>query len=98
MKYYLTIPVKAKHIKIQARAKNKKFADAGLIEGGVNALFGGFKDIFTSKKSADAPRNQKIIDNRTGGMNLTYLLAILAIGAVVIVGAWVGFKKLKQAK
>jgi len=97
MKYYVVIPVKAKQVKHPKSAK-KKLVTGEAVAGGVTGLFSGLTDLFKSKKSADAPRNQKIIDNRTGGMDLTYLLAILALGAVVIVGAWVGFKKLKKAK
>jgi len=90
----ITEPPKKKPVK----KKNKLLALGEVVSGGVQGMFAGFTNLFKSKKSADAPRNQKIIDNRTGGMSMSYLIAILVVVVLVIVIMWVGIKKIKAKK
>jgi len=79
--------------------KKKKFAIGEIVGGGISGLFSGIAGLFKPKKEAQPKeRYQVVVDNRTRGINLTYIIAILTVVIVVIVIMWVGIKKLKAKK
>lgn len=85
------------------RKKRKKqyFIDGiiNAINAAVETNFKIFKD-FQARGDAKgkAGRYENVIDKRTGGMSLSYIIAIIAVIILIIVGTWFGFKKVAGTK
>jgi len=95
------IPLEIMEPQKKKPVKKKKFFVGDIISG-VTGIFTGVASLVTNKKQKEkAPpkeRYQVIVDNRTGGVNLSYIIAILTVVILIIVIMWVGIKKLKAKK
>ncbi|MDR0207033.1 MAG: hypothetical protein LBI45_07250 [Bacteroidales bacterium] len=95
---YFSLDEKTEIKKSSPHKKKRRFIVGEVVEGGVKGIFSGVTNLFKSKKSANAPRSRFIIDKRTGGIDLSYITAIIAVIVVVVIAAWLGFKKLRSVK
>ena len=91
-----TVIIKKKRV-----GRKKQYFIAGIINA-INAAnetnFKIFKDFQARGDAKTAYYSPYYEIDKRGQISFTYVMAIIVIIILIIVGAWVGFKKLKQAK